>query len=83
MENYEDLPELSDDQAREVLSHVAVIKLNGGHFPCLLFGGFLFRFIFTLGFPIGFKFNSRKRLNPEKRSKRRQGRTKVLGQRWV
>lgn len=30
MENFEDLPKFNDDEAKEILSHVAVIKLNGG-----------------------------------------------------
>lgn len=30
MENYDDLPKVSDSEAQKVLSRVAVIKLNGG-----------------------------------------------------
>jgi UTP--glucose-1-phosphate uridylyltransferase len=30
LEHYDSLPEFNDDEAREILSHVAVIKLNGG-----------------------------------------------------
>lgn len=30
MEDYEDLPEFSDEEAKEILSHITVIKLNGG-----------------------------------------------------
>lgn len=30
MEKYDNLPKFSDEEAREILSHVVVIKLNGG-----------------------------------------------------